>query len=207
MSRAAYKRIQGNGMKEKKSVEIPALTQLESELERESRKMRYRGELGKMTGIMIVMACVLSLAAEMIFPVLQVNGISMRPTLRMGDVIVSMRGADFARGDLIAFYHGDKILVKRVIGLSGEWVDINRDGDVYIDGVLLQEPYLEEKDFGKCGIELPCRVPNGKVFVMGDNRRVSEDSRSSRIDCVSQAQIIGKLIFRVWPFEDIGPIH
>ena len=137
MSRAAYKRIQGNGMKEKKSVEIPALTQLESELERESRKMRYRGELGKMTGIMIVMACVLSLAAEMIFPVLQVNGISMRPTLRMGDVIVSMRGADFARGDLIAFYHGDKILVKRVIGLSGEWVDINRDGDVYIDLSLI----------------------------------------------------------------------
>ncbi len=196
-----------NGMKkEEESIELPTLSELEAELEREERKMRYRGELGKMVAILIVAACVLALAAEMLFPVLQVDGVSMRPVLRKGDVIISMRGADFTRGDLIAFYHSDKILIKRVIGLSGEWVDINRDGDVYIDGVLLQEPYLEEKALGECSIELPCRVPNGKVFVMGDNRRVSEDSRSSRIDCVSQAQIIGKLIFRVWPLEDMGSI-
>ncbi len=194
-------------MKEKKRIEIPALTQLEAELDRENRKMRYRGELGKMAAILIVMACVFALTAEMIFPVLQINGVSMRPTLRKGDIIVSMRGTDFTRGDLVAFYHRDKILVKRVIGLSEEWVDINPDGDVYINGVLLQEPYLAEKAFGECSIKLPCQVPKGKVFVMGDNRGVSEDSRSSRIDCVSQAQIIGKLILRVWPFEDMGPIQ
>ncbi len=194
-------------MKEKKRIEIPALAQLEAELERENRKIQYRGELGKMAGILVVLACVLALGAEMIFPVLQINGVSMLPALHKGDVIVSMRGADFTRGDLIAFYGSDKVLVKRVIGLSGEWVDINRDGDVYINGVLLKEPYLEEKALGECSIELPCQVPKGKVFVMGDNRSVSEDSRSSRIDCVSQAQIIGKLLFRVWPFEDAGLIQ
>lgn len=194
-------------MKEKKKIELPSLTQLEAELDRENRKRRYRGELGKMAGVLIVLACVLALAADMMLPVLQVNGTSMEPTLRQGDVVISMRGADFTRGDMIAFYHSDKILVKRVIGLSGEWIDINSDGDVYIDGVLLQEPYLEEKSFGECNIELPCQVSKGKVFVMGDHRSVSEDSRSSRIDCVSQAQIIGKLKFRVWPFESIGPVQ
>lgn len=194
-------------MKGKKRIEIPTLAQLETELDRENRKKKYRGELGKMAGILIVLACALALAADMMLPVLQVNGTSMTPALRQGDVIISMRGADFARGDMVAFYHSDKILVKRVIGLSGEWIDINSDGDVYINGVLLQEPYLEEKAFGECNIELPCQVPKGKVFVMGDHRSVSEDSRSSRIDCVSQAQIIGKLIFRVWPFASAGPIQ
>mgnify|MGYP001127757721 CR=1 FL=1 len=194
-------------MKEKKKIEIPALTQLEAELERENRKRQYRGELGKMAGILIVIGCALALVADMMLPVLQVNGTSMSPTLRKGDIVISMRGAEFTRGDMVAFYHSDKILVKRVIGLSEEWIDMNSDGDVYIDGVLLQEPYLEEKAFGECNIELPYQVPKGKVFVMGDHRSVSEDSRSSRIDCVSQAQIIGKLKFRVWPFESVGPVQ
>ncbi len=194
-------------MKEKKKIEIPTLTQLEAELDRENRKRQYRGELGKMAGILIVIGCALALVADMMLPVLQVNGTSMSPTLRKGDIVISMRGAEFTRGDMVAFYHSDKILVKRVIGLSGEWIDMNSDGDVYIDGVLLQEPYLVEKAFGECNIELPYRVPKGKVFVMGDHRSVSEDSRSSRIDCVSQAQIIGKLKFRVWPFESAGPVQ
>ena len=129
-------------MKEKKKIEIPALTQLEAELERENRKRQYRGELGKMAGILIVIGCALALVADMMLPVLQVNGTSMSPTLRKGDIVISMRGAEFTRGDRVAFYHSDKILVKRVIGLSEEWIDMNSDGDVYIDGVLLQEPYL-----------------------------------------------------------------
>lgn len=194
-------------MKKKKKIEMPSLTQLEAELDRENRKRQYRGELGKLTGILIVIGCALALVADMMLPVLQVNGTSMSPTLRKGDIVISMRGAEFTRGDMVAFYHSDKILVKRVIGLSGEWIDMNSDGDVYINGVLLKEPYLEEKAFGECNIQLPYQVPKGKVFVMGDHRSVSEDSRSTRIDCVSQAQIIGKLKFRVWPFESAGPVQ
>ena len=147
-------------MKEKKKIEIPALTQLEAELERENRKRQYRGELGKMAGILIVIGCALALVADMMLPVLQVNGTSMSPTLRKGDIVISMRGAEFTRGDMVAFYHSDKILVKRVIGLSEEWIDMNSDGDVYIDGVLLQEPYL-----GNAILSFPTRFPKERCLL------------------------------------------
>ncbi|MBR4121709.1 MAG: signal peptidase I, partial [Erysipelotrichaceae bacterium] len=114
---------------------------------------------------------------------------------------------DVKRGDIIAFYYNNKILIKRVVGISGEWVDIDRNGVVTINGKLLDEPYVTDKALGECNIKLPYQVPENRVFVMGDHRSVSVDSRSAEIGCIPEEQIVGKLIFRVWPLKDIGPIE
>lgn len=118
-----------------------------------------------------------------------------------------MRNGTYQRGDIIAFYYNNKILVKRVIGMPGEWVDMDENGNVTIDGEPLEEPYLTEKSLGECDIELPYQVPEGRYFVMGDHRSVSSDSRSSQVGCVSEEQIVGKLLFRLWPLDEIGPIE
>ena len=130
----------------------------------------------------------------------------MTPTLVNGNLVAAVRYGNYERGDVIAFYYNNKILVKRVIGLPGEWIDIDENGKVTIDGEPLEEPYLEEPALGKCDIELPYQVQDGRYFVMGDHRSVSSDSRSSQVGCVSEEQIVGKLIFRIWPLDEIGTI-
>ena len=159
--------------------------------------------------ILIVVASVAVLAATMMFPVLRIYGDSMTPALEEGNIVVTLKGSGFERGDLIAFYYNNKILVKRVIALSGEWVNIDEDGRVYINDIYQEEVYLSEGEraMGECDIELPYQVPEGKVFVMGDHRSVSIDSRSTSLGCVSEEQIVGRLVFRVWPLKDFGPIQ
>jgi signal peptidase I len=139
-------------------------------------------------------------------PVLRVYGNSMTPNLTNGDIVVLMKSSDFETGDVIAFYYNNKILIKRVIACSGDWVDMDEDGTVSVNGEVLDEPYVSELAYGECDISFPYQVPDNRVFVMGDHRSVSVDSRSSQIGCVSEEQIVGKLEFRVWPFKRLGGI-
>ena len=151
------------------------------------------------------MAAVAVLVATLWLPVLQIYGSSMTPTLQDGDILLSAKTSDMKPGDIVAFYYNNKILVKRVICGAGDWVNIREDGTVLVNDTVLQEPYLTEKALGECDISLPYQVPDGKIFVMGDHRSTSVDSRSTAVGCVAQEQIVGKIVFRVWPLNQFGP--
>lgn len=187
--------------------ELPSLEQLTAELEREKYKRRYKRVLRSTIYTLIVVAAVAVLVATIWMPVLQIYGASMTPTLDEGDIVISIKGADFAPGDLVAFYMGNKILVKRCIAGPGQWMDIDADGNVYVDGKLLDEPYLTEKALGDCDIALPYQVPDNRYFCMGDHRSTSVDSRSTTVGCVSDEQIVGKIVFRVWPLPGFGTLR
>lgn len=181
----------------------PTVEQMQAELYREKYKRRYRRVLRSTIYTLIVVAAVSVLVATLWMPVLQIYGHSMTPVLEDGDIVVSLKSTDFQQGDILVFYYNNKVLVKRVIAMAGDWVDIDADGTVFVNGEELDEPYLQEKALGECDIELPYQVPDGRLFVMGDHRSVSADSRSSAVGCVAEEQIVGKLILRVWPLTEI----
>ena len=192
-------------MKKKFSaVDIPATEQLEAELAREKYKKRYHSVLRSTVYTLIIVAAVAVLTATLWLPVLQIYGNSMTPTLQDGEIIFTVKTSKFEPGDVIAFYYNNKILVKRVICGPADWVNMDEDGTVYVNGTELDEPYLVDKALGDCNIELPYQVPDGKVFVMGDHRSTSVDSRNTAVGCVAQEQIVGKIIFRIWPLNRLG---
>ena len=194
-------------IKEKASPVLPTVQQLEAELKREKYRGRYWKMLRGTVAVLVVVAAAAVLISNLLLPILRIYGSSMTPTLVNGNIVAAVRNGTYQRGDIIAFYYNNKILVKRVIGMPGEWVDMDDSGNVTIDGEPLEEPYLTEKALGECDIELPYQVPEGRYFVMGDHRSVSSDSRSSQVGCVSEEQIVGKLLFRLWPLDEIGPIE
>ena len=180
------------------------------EIERELNRVRYRERYGKTLRstiyALITVAAIAVLVAVLLLPVLQIYGVSMTPTLYDGDIVISVKGAELENQDIVAFYYNNKILVKRVIAQAGEWVDMDDAGNVRVNGKLLEEPYVEGKAKGECDITFPYQVPEGKLFVMGDHRDVSVDSRNSAVGCVSEEQIVGKLIMCIWPFNNFGKI-
>ena len=191
-------------MKRKVKKAIPDISQLQAELKREKYKFHYRSVLKSTLFTLVVVAAFAILVATLWLPVLQIYGTSMTPTLDEGQIVVSVKSKEFDRGDLVAFYIGNKILVKRVIAVSGEMITIQEDGSVLVDGKYLDEPYVTDLALGECDLEFPYQVPESRFFLMGDHRETSVDSRSSVVGCVSEEQIVGRIVFCVWPFDKFG---
>ena len=193
-------------MKQKVKKPIPSLEELKEELKRERYKYRFANVLKSTICTLVVVAAFAILVATLWMPVLQIYGSSMAPTLEEGQIVVSLKGSDFEQGDLVAFYIGNKLLVKRVIAGPADVVDITQDGTVSVNGQVLEEPYVLDKALGECDLEFPYQVPDSRYFLMGDHRSTSVDSRSTTVGCVAMEQIVGKIAFCVWPFENFGGI-
>ncbi len=203
---AAVEKNKDKAEKRKVMKEAPELKDLEQELAREKYKNRYGMVLRSTIYTLITVAAVAILVATLWMPVLQIYGSSMNETLQDGDIVLSVKDSRMDSGDIVAFYYNNKILVKRVIAQAGDWVNIDAEGNVYVNDVALEEPYISNKALGECDIDLPYQVPENRIFVMGDHREVSVDSRTTTVGCVAEEQIVGKLVFRVWPFSGFGSL-
>lgn len=185
----------------------PNIEEIEKELQRVKYMRKYEKTLKSTIYALITVAAVVVLVTTIFISVMHTYGHSMTPTLQDGDIVVCLRKTKLQKQDVIAFYYNNKILVKRVIATSGQWVNIDEEGNVTVDGIALEEPYVDEKALGECDIKLPYQVPEGRFFVLGDHRGVSVDSRSKVVGCVAEEQIVGRLYFRIWPIENIGKIE
>ena len=184
----------------------PSRELLETELQRTQHRSRLMQALRTTISSLVVVAAAAVIVAMLILPVLQIQGTSMTDTLQDQDIVIALRGSGYKTGDVIAFYYNNNILIKRVIATTGQWVDITEDGTVYVDNVKIDEPYVTEKALGDCNIAMPYQVPDGKIFVMGDHRSTSLDSRNTALGCVSDDMVVGKLLIRAWPLSGFGPI-
>jgi len=192
---------------EKRKVpDIPSAEQLKRELERVRYIKNFRRTMLSTVSSLTVVAAVAVIVSVLFLPVLRVTGTSMTPTMMNDELIICSKRSDFKSGDIVAFYLNNKILLKRVIGVAGDVIDIDGEGNVFVNGRELDEPYLNEKAKGECDIELPYHVPENRVFVMGDHRAVSIDSRSTSVGCIADEYIIGRVIFRLYPFGRAGRV-
>jgi signal peptidase I len=189
--------------RKKKEVSLPTKRQVETERKRYRRQKAYNKALGGTIYVLTIVAAVAVLIATLVLPVLQIEGTSMEPTLSNGDIVLLTKTTRFDHGDLCGFTWNNKLLIKRVIGLPGDWIEMDTDGNIYLNGEKLDEPYVQQKDFGECDLEFPFQVPQEQYFVVGDMRESSIDSRNTLIGCIPKDQIVGKVFFRVWPFKNI----
>lgn len=187
-------------------MELPSSREVEQELKRERYKRRYQRTLKSTIFALVTAAAAAVLVATLWLPVLQIFGSSMTPTLQEGEIVVSIKVNEMEPGDIVAFYYGNKVLIKRYIAGPGTWVDIREDGTILLNGEVLEEPYLTEKSFGICDLELPYQVPEETYFLVGDHRDTSVDSRHSSVGCIAQEQIVGKIVYRVWPIKAFGTV-
>ena len=183
-----------------------SIDELQDELKREQKKRQYRITTRNTIFVMIVVAAIAILIATLWMPVLRIYGTSMTPTLEEGNIVISLKGSAFKQGDIIAFYYENKLLVKRCIAGPSDWVDMDQDGNVFVNGEMLDEPYISEKAYGDVTIKFPYQVPEGRYFVLGDHRATSADSRLTIIGCVAEEQIVGKITFRVLPIKQFGAV-
>ena len=182
--------------------DVPQLEELKKELRRERYKRRFRRVLRSTVNALIVVAAVSAIIATLVLPVLQIAGTSMEPSLNDGDIVLLAKTDKLETGDLCAFYYSNKILIKRVIATPGDYLWIESDGTVFVNGTALDEPYVQEKALGECDIEFPYQVPENAFFMMGDQRETSIDSRSSVIGCISTDHTIGKILCKFWPLSE-----
>lgn len=194
-----------NNMKQekKREISIPTREQIESERKRYRRQKAYNKALGGTVYVLTIVAAIAVLIATLVLPVLQIEGTSMEPTLMNGDIVLLTKSKTFERGELCGFAWNNKLLIKRVIGVPDDWIEIDTDGTVYLNGEKLDEPYAKQLALGECDLEFPFQVPQEQYFVLGDLRESSIDSRNTLIGCVEQEQIVGKVLFRIWPFKSI----
>ena len=185
----------------------PTQEQIDEEIQRMRYWHRYKRSLRSAVYSLLVAAAAAVLVSTLWMPVLRITGTSMAPTLGDGELVTAVKTGKFQQGDVIAFYYNNKILVKRVIATAGQWVDIDDMGNVSVDNVALEEPYIMEKSLGECNIELPFQVPDGRVFVMGDDRAISLDSRTTTVGTVSHEQVLGRILYRVWPLREMGKLQ
>jgi signal peptidase I len=184
----------------------PSVSQLEAELSREKQKHRYFAALRRTIYVLLAVAGLSILVATLWMPVMQIYGSSMNPTLTSGEYVVAVKQKTFQQGDIVAFYVNNRLMIKRVIAREGDWVELDDQGHVFVNGVLLEEDYVEELSLGNCNITFPYQVPDGTLFLMGDNRATSVDSRTEEMGCVAQSQIVGQVFFRVWPLDRLGVV-
>ncbi len=180
--------------------------QIEGELKRLRRKQNSRRIFRQTVFSLLVVAAVAVLAAMLFFPIFRVTGSSMEPTLDPKEIVVCLKSSRFQSGDLVAFYYNNKVLLKRVIGTAGDTIEIDDSGNVFVNGSQLDEPYITKKSLGQCDIDFPYQVPDNRIFVMGDNRETSVDSRTTAVGCIADEYVIGKVFLRVWPLERLGTL-
>lgn len=190
-----------------KQIKIPSLTEIQRERKRIRREAYYWQALRGTVSVLIVVAAIAGLVATLLLPILQISGDSMSPTLEHDEIVVLLKTKEFDRGDLLGFYYQGKILLKRVIALPEDEVAIDADGNVYVNGELLEEPYVTDKSLGDCDLDFPYRVPGTGYFVLGDQRSNSVDSRNSVIGAIPREDIVGKVFVRVWPLSKIGFVY
>ncbi len=179
-----------------------SIDQIQEELDRVKYKQRYMKVMFNTIFVLLTVSAIAILLSTMFFPVLRIYGSSMTPTYENDDLVLCLKGNTYESNDIVAFYYNNNLLVKRIIATEGQWVNIDEDGNVYVDDILLEEDYITDKALGECDIEMPYQVPSGMYFVMGDHRSTSMDSRLEVIGCVSQDQIVGKILFKVWPIAN-----